>query len=330
MAGENRKGSVKIMYKPKRNKIRVFTLCSLLFAMFALSCQSAPKVADVLPDSESIPLDQGALAYSFIDIRNARPILDHVDFMGMNDKDFQQILDRTLSAIIAVYAPQNKRRFQLIGWGNFPSSGAKMAFGASKSWKKMRSPTKAVYWYSAIGQISVALTSKLAFVLAVQGNESQNIQVDPFPTQNTAIPEGFNAFRQNAIFSCWFDDPSYIKQKLEEMGLPLTIAIEQLFVSLSPIADQTEPDEPILYQALLKIQVPGAIQARAMIALITIAQRIVPPSDIFDDNGAKDSSAVLKYLLLSNPPVQDGKNIFFKTNALTTEETALLFAQLLL
>jgi hypothetical protein len=312
----------------QRNNIIGF----LLIAVLELSCQSAPKVAEILPDSESVPLDPGALAYSFVDIRNARPILNYVDFMGMNDKDFQQILEKSLSAVIAVHAPQDKRRFQLVAWGNFPSSGAKMALGASKSWKKMSTPTKAVYWYSPVGQVSVALTPRLAFVLGVQRNIAGDISVEPFPTQTTAIPHGFNEFRRDAIFSCWLNDPAlYIKQKLEEMGIPLAIAVEQLFVRLSPVSDQEESEG--LYEALLKIQVPSAIQARAMATLFAIAQRSIPLPKISDDNAANDNSgedrsAVLKYLLLSNPPVLEGNTVFFKTNALNAEGTALLLKML--
>jgi hypothetical protein len=309
-----------------------FVTCGALFiAICALSCQSAPKEVDaILPDAQSVPLDSGALSYSFIDIRNARPILNHVDFMGMSDKDIKQILDRSQSAVIAAYPPRDVRRFQLAAWGNFPSSGAKMAFGASKLWKKMRSPAKAEYWYSAIGQISVSLTAKNAFVLAMRRSESENVPVDPFPTGDTAIPEGFNDFRQGTILSCWFDDPAlFIRQKLEEMGIPLAIATEQLFISLSPLSDPEEPEKPVQYEALLKIQVPNASQARAMATLFSFAQRNIPSPDLSaGGNIAGDSSAVLKYLLLSNPPVQDGKNIFFKTNALNERETALLFSML--
>jgi hypothetical protein len=339
MASENRegRGQLKTMLKQtRRNVIRnLFIVCGLLFvAVFMLSCKSGPKAPDaVLPDAVSIPLDTGALAYSFVDIRNARPILNHVDFMGMSDKDFKQILDRSHSAIIAVHAPNDERRFQLTAWGNFPSSGAKMAFGASKSWKKMSSAEKADYWYSATGQISVAMTAKNAFVLAVRIIGSPDIPLDPFPTGDTTIPEGFNTFRQGAIFSCWLNDPGpYIQQKLGEMGIPLAIAIEQLFIRLSPVQEQAGTEEPLLYEALLKIQVPSAVQARAMTTLFTIAQRSMLSPDISGGNDtdsiAGDSSAVLKYLLLSNPPVQDGKNIFFKTNALSEEETALLFRML--
>ena len=144
----------------------------LLFAFFALSCQSTPKTTFTMPDeNSSIPLDAGALGYIFIDVKNSRPILEYINFSGMNDKQFQPILDVTQFAAAALYLPLSPRRYQLAAWGNYPSSRAKMALGASKDWEKIRSPISGDwYWYSEQQKLSIAINQKQAFVLAVRGN----------------------------------------------------------------------------------------------------------------------------------------------------------------
>jgi hypothetical protein len=274
----------------------------------------------VLQETESIPLDTDALAYSFVDIKNARPILDKVDFMGMDDKDFQQMLDRSQSAIMAAYSPSHARRFQLAAWGSYPSSGARMAFGASKSWQKMTAPSNAAYWHSAEMGLSIALTARQAFVLAIKENDSEDAFTNPFPIEDTVVPEGFNEFRRGAVISCWINDPGqYINQKLKEAGITIAIQAEQFFVSLFPVSAK-ESGGRLRYEALLKIQVTSAAQARGLTSLFGIARGFLSP----DFSGGSPSTLIS--LLFANPPIQDGNNLIFKTNALSAEETALLFA----
>ena len=285
--------------------------CSLLLFLAFLSCQTAPQTPDVFPDDAAyIPLDSGASAYIAADIQNARPILNELDFININDEQFQQMLDQTQFAVAGIYAPQGTRRYQLTAWGSYPSSRAKIALGASKGWKKQRSQiTGDDYWYSAKGGLSIAITAGRAFVSVAAGNASDaspDTSTDPFSAApGTIIPEGFNQFREGSILSCWFTDPGpAINQKLMEMGIPLELPAEQIFVSLFPADEQ-------LYEAHLRIQVAGETQAMALTMVFAFARNFIPTQNEMS-------------ILFANPPVQDGKSLNITTAPLSAQEIALL------
>jgi hypothetical protein len=274
-------------------------------------------------DAGFIPLEPGARTYMVIDVQNARPILNHLNFININDEQFQQMIDQTRFAAAAVYQSENLRRYRLAAWGSYPASRAKMALGASKDWKKQRSPIAGDdYWYSATGGLSIAITAGRAFVAAAAGNaldtppeSSPYIPTDPFSAApGTAIPEGFNEFRKGAVLACWIDNPgSSINQKLMEMGIPIELPAEQLFVSLFPADEQR-------YEARLKIQVAGANQARGLAMMFALARGFLSPS------AASDSSTILGSILFANPPEQDGNALTITNAPLSAQEVSLLFA----
>jgi len=294
---------------------------SLLISLFSLllSCQSAPKTPDIFPDdAKYLPLEPGARAYIVTDVPNAQPILTNLNFVNnINNEQFQQMVDRTRFIAAAVYQAENLRSYRLAAWGDYPSSRAKMALGASKDWKKQRSPiTGDNYWYSAQGAYAVALSTGRAFVSAAVGNtpDTPPVPIDPFSAApGTAIPEGFNEFRRGAVFSCWIDNPGPgINQKLMEMGIPLEIPAQQLFVSLFSVDEQR-------YEARLKIQVAGETQARALATLFSLARGFLSFS------APSDSSAILGSILFANPPVQDGNALNITTAPLSVKDISLLF-----
>ena len=290
---------------------------SSFLILILLSCQSAPKTTDMFPDDAGfIPLEPGARTYMVIDVQNARPILNHLNFININDEQFQQMIDQTRFAAAAVYQSENVRRYRLAAWGSYPASRAKMALGASKDWKKQRSPIAGDdYWYSATGGLSIAITAGRAFVAAASGNVSDTSPPDPFSAApGTAIPEGFNEFRKEAILACWIDNPGpSINQKLMEMGIPIELPAEQLFVSLFPADEQR-------YEARLKIQVAGANQARGLAMMFALSRGFLSPS------AASDSSTILGSILFANPPVQDGNALTITSAPLSAQEVSLLFA----
>jgi hypothetical protein len=269
-------------------------------------------------DAGFFPLEPGARSYMVIDVQNARPILNQLSFINTNDEQFQQMLDQTRFAAAAVYQSEHLRGYRLAAWGSYPASRAKIALGASKGWKKQRSPIAGDdYWYSPEGGLSIALTAGRAFVAAAAGNVSDispYIPTDPFSAApGTAIPEGFNEFRKGAVLACWIDNPGPAKkQKLMEMGIPLELPAEQLFVSLFPADEQR-------YEARLKIQVAGANQARGLAMVFALARGFLSPS------AASDSSATLGSILFANPPVQDGNALIITSAPLTAGEVSLLF-----
>ena len=299
-------------------KCSVTARCGLLFVIVLLfaSCASAPQYPDPLTDETGfIPFETGALAYVFVDVPAARPILEHAAIREMGEQEARQMLDRSRSAAAALYVPGSGRRFALAAWGKYPAKRVNVALGASRGWKKIRSPDGEWYWRSEDRGLSIAMTTRQAFALAAKSPG------DPKgPARGTEIPAGFNEFRRGAALSCWLESPgSLINQKLLEMGIPLEIPAERVFVSVVPLAEEqaAKPDET-RYEALLQIQLVSAAQARALAALFSFTRNFLPAD-------ASGGSAAIAAILFANSPTQDGANLNIKTAALTGREIALLF-----
>jgi hypothetical protein len=305
-----------------------------LFTFFAFSCQTMPKSSDpFMSESNSIPLESGAFAYVIADVPKAMPILNQTDLLKMQTKQLQQMLDKTSSAVIAMYLPQSEKRFRLVSWGNYPVFGAKMALGFNQDWKKQRSKaTGAAYWYSAKEGLSVALDKGQAWVLSAEGNTP----LEPFSAgaglSGTPIPEGFNEFSKGAILSCWLNEPGpLINQKLQEMGFPIEIPAEKIFVSVYPTAENQ-------YEAFLRLQVSSATQARALVSVLTLARTFLLLSALDESGGNhagggpngsstanNGSFELLQAIFFANSPVQDNNYINIKTAILSSTGVALLF-----
>ena len=317
--------------------IPLFSFFIFLFSFF--SCKTAPFITDeAFDETGSLPLDRGAFAYIVIDVPHARPILNNTNFVDMNDKLIKQILDKTRSAAAAVYVPwaANKtpelRRYQLAAWGKYPASGAKAALGAIKGWEKFQTDSGLDYWYSSESGLSLAVTKKKISLLATfksasdtQSDSSAVLPppslpppIVPFSDTGIAIPEGFSTFRQGSVISCWLEQPgSVINQRLASMGIPIEIPAEQFFINIVPAHEPENHKGETRYEANVKVQVPSALQARALTSIFTFARRFIPASG----NG----SAAVAAILFANPPVQDGKYLTITTKSLTAGEIALLF-----
>jgi hypothetical protein len=305
-----------------RNKLclRTITLliahCSLLIA-----CKSATKAPELTPwESGVVPLDKGASAYVLIDVVHARPILEKISYIPTTDKNMKMMLDKTRSAVLAVFTPTSKetRRYQLVSWGSYPASGSSMAFGSNKNWNKQQSASLNLsYWYSEKSQLSVAVSPSQAYVLAAMTKEPH----DPVPSSGgIKIPEGLAEFGKGAVLSCWLSEPrAAFNQKLREMGVPIEIPAEQFFVSLFPADGQK-------YEAHIKITVPSAAQARAVANVISFARTFMPQAPLDDSGSAQASAAALAAILFANPVVQDGNSLLVKTPPLGVNEIALLFS----
>jgi hypothetical protein len=302
---------------------------SSLLIFLLLSCQTTPKTSDTsLDETEFLPLEAGAFAYIIADVPNAMPILNQTSLLQFKTKQLQQMLDKTRSAVVAMYLPPSEQRYRLVSWGNYPVFRAKMALGFSRDWKKQRSKTSGeVYWYSAKEGISVALDQGQAWVLSSEAG----VPVEPFSAlqgSNTGIPvpEGFNDFSGGAILSCWLNEPGpLLNLKLQEMGLPIEIPADLIFVNIYPAGEDQ-------YEALLRIQVSSATQARALAVVLSLARTFISLSmpDASGGNPAGGSSAnssfeVLQAIFFSNPSVQDDRNLNIKTGILSSAEIALLF-----
>jgi hypothetical protein len=304
----------------------LFVICYLLFA-----CKSAPKTPEqILFESGMVPLDKGASAYVLVDMAHARPILEKISYIPTTDKNVKQMLDRTRSAVAAVFlhSSEETRRFQLVSWGSYPASGSSIAFGSNKAWKKQRSASlNLVYWHSEKSQLSIAVTPSQAYVLAAMTKDPH----DPIPSaEGIKFPDGFDEFGKGAVLSCWLSDPSSIfNKKLREMGIPLEIPAEQFFVRLLPADDQVSASQPVsasqIYEAHVKITVPSAAQARALANVISFARAFIPSAPL-DEDGAQSKIALLSAMLFTNPIVQEGGSLLIKTPASSVNEIALLFS----
>jgi hypothetical protein len=291
----------------------------LLFALL-LSCQSVPQMPDaVQTESGFAPLESGAFAYIFVDVKQAKPALALVNIRELDDRQTQAMLDRTRSAVIALYPPGNERRLQLAAWGSYPVRRAEMAMGTSREWKKIKY-TGAAYWYSPARRLSLALGAKQAFAASWTDDAARN-PVAAFP--GVELPEGFAEFRRNAALACWFESPAaLINRQLKAMNVPLELPAERVFVSLFPEPGQAAKPggqtAECRYEALIRIQVANAVQAKALATLFALARNMLP----METDGGISPAAIL----FANPPVPDGRNLTIKTAPLNGQEIALLFA----
>jgi hypothetical protein len=309
----------------KRGGLRflVFPLALLL------SCRTVPQIPDaVQTESGFIPLESGAFAYIFVDVKKAKPLLELVNIRELGGREARNMLDRTQSAVVALYPPGNERRLQLAAWGSYPARRAEMALGASREWERIKSAdngglTGAPYWYSPARRLSIALGAKQAFVVSWADKTAR----EPFAASpGVELPEDFAAFRRNAALACWLESPaSLINQKLTGMQIPLELPAERLFISVIPKQGQAGADrKPAAetggrqYEALIRIQVASAVQAKALAVLLALARNMLPDET--------DGSVSPVAILFANPPVQDGRNLDIKTAPLSETEIALLFA----
>jgi hypothetical protein len=318
----------------------LFIICYLFF-----SCKSAVQVTEqTLLESGMVPLNAGAAAYAIIDVPHSRPILEGISFIPVNDRNVKMMLDRTRSAVLAVFSPTpaDDRRYQLVSWGSYPASGSSIAFGSSKDWTKQRSASlNTVYWHSEISQMSIAVSPAQAYVLVAM----TKIPHDPIASsEGVKIPEGFGEFAKGAVFSCWLSNPGpVLNQRIKEMNIPLEIPAEQLFIRVFSTDDQAPASQPAsakqpssanqtMYEAHIKITLPSATQARPIVSFLALARAFMPPAQpsISQDGGAQDSaamsSALLSALLFANPVVQEGASLLLKSPRLSMQEISLLFS----
>ncbi|MCL1837121.1 MAG: hypothetical protein FWG46_06205 [Treponema sp.] len=296
----------------------------LLFLLFlAISCRTTQHIPDTaLLDTGYLPLDADASVYVTIDVVNARPVLDLMEIGAADNRQFAQMLDMTRFAA-AAYFTGSDRRFQVHALGSYPAGRAKMALGANKNWKKRRSAQSGEeYWYSAKNGLSVALEPQRAFAAVAAAGVNQETPADPFYTKpGTKIPDGFAEFGRGAALAFWLENPgSIINGKLQEMGLPLEIPAEQVFVSLFPEAESAADGTEAEYTAYIRIQTFSETQARAFTGVLGFARMLFPA------DAASGGAAMLMPLLFAHPPVQDGRNLTIKTNTMTAREIALLFS----
>ena len=293
-----------------------------LFLMLLLSCRTAPPMMPPAHDEEVfIPMEPGGFAYIFIDVINARPILDTISFRGLDtgDRQFRRILDSTQSATAAVFMPGEGEgaltRFRLAAQGSYPSGRARFAMRCSRHWRGRRSPaTGDRYWHSSEGMISVSMNRRQALVSTTFDDGAP---VDPFYVgPGTLVPAGFDRFRAGAVVSSWLGDPgAFLNQRLRDMHIPIEIPAEQFFVGLFPAAESQ-------YVANIRIQVENDVQAggfaRVLSALSAARSMFAPAED-------GTLATMMASVLLANPTEARDRYLYIKTDTMNAEDVSLLF-----
>jgi hypothetical protein len=302
-----------LILKKSSGLLRFASFAVLPFLILA-SCVTAPKSPPPLgPAGEYLPLEPGAAVYMIVDVAGARPILDGMNFVEMDKARTKQVLDMTKTVAAAVYPPGPKR-FQAAAWGKYPAFRAGLSFAFSSEWKKTKSASGASYWRSGKTGLSLALNASQAYVS----------DGDPFtPPPGTALPEGFGAFSRGSVLACWLPEPGVpIGRLIAALGLPLQIPAEEVLIGLYPAEEKK-------YEALIRIEMPTASQAKAVAALLTMTRaflfgpenRTLTPEA---DGEPPLDPAALAALLFANPPVKDGVFLGIKTAPLSASAASLL------
>jgi hypothetical protein len=269
--------------------------------LLIVNCKSAPGVTEsFLTDEGFAPLDTGALAYVFVEIKHAGSILNLLPVEVLKDKQTKKMIDKTSFCTIALFPEESARHFQIVAWGDYPTFRAEMALRFNKHWYKIKTSGES-YWHSPINNLSLMLNSEQAFIV------SSPFPVNPATTATVVkTPEGFNEFNRQSPVSCWIENPApFLSGLLRETGFPLQISVNQLFINLYPFSlNQCE--------AIIRMQFENASFARGMQALLSLA-------------GNFSSDSILAKLLLSNPPVLNGNNVDIKTAVMDEKDISLLF-----
>jgi len=260
-----------------------------------------PQAPDVFLENDALPLQSGAIAYIFADAQKAKPLLELIPIEGLNDKQVRQMIDRTNLAAVAFFPRDSALQLQLTAWGNYPKSGARMALGSNKSWKKEKSASGQTFWYSVNDRMSIAIASRQIFAAVSSADKPP----DPF-LDGAKIPGGFsnfyNAHKESAV-SCWIENPGPVFQRiLHNAGLPIRVPVEQLFINLN-VAGCTQENQ---YEAVVRLQFENASQARAVAAALRLAGGFT----------SSDPDMAILMLFLANPPVQDGRYVDVRTGVM--------------
>jgi hypothetical protein len=278
----------------------------LLLVLTVVSCASGPDLRKVYAgrEGEFALLAEGALAYFYIDVSAARPLLKEISLAGMSGAQAAEVLDRTDSAVIALY-PGGERRFLAAARGTYPSARAGMSFTFSPDWKRIRSVTGNRYWRSSKNKLSLVLGPDQALVS----------DGDPFTSPPGAeTPGEFEEIRRSALLAGWTDTAEAVNRFIAAMAIPITIPADRILFGIYAAAQ-----EEARYEARLRLQTAAVSQARALASIFGMARLFIAGAEFAGPEG------VIAAALFANPPVQEGSDLIIRTGLLDAEGVALLF-----
>jgi hypothetical protein len=292
MAGENSKSKV------------IVSLVLVILLFF----QSFPAMADNSSYyGGSIPLDQGAFLYLLTDLKQTRRIIDNLPIRGLASWQAVFVLDSTETAAAGLFNRATGKRFQLVGWGDYPSFTSSIALFLHRNWKWLRAQTGS-YWFSDRDRLSVRIASGQINALAWREARSSPVPV----TNRVEIPEGFNEFRRKsgelAPLSLWMENPyTMLDEMFTRERVRVSIPSDKLFLNLYIMGNN-------LYRAELRLRFSNEAQAWSISNLLT-SNNVFPISEY---------SSVLGPLFFHEPPFVNDRYLDFQTALLTEEDIALL------
>jgi len=318
MASENRtneklKNKNEKMRNEGMRKYLAFFFFPFSIFFFLFSCKTTAKVSDAGFDNASaLALEKGADVYMIADVNRARPLVNLLPVKELKDNQTKQMLDRTNFLAAALFPKESGRNFQLVAWGNFPSTGVEIAFGMTKGWEKKAAATGYSYWRSNESGLSIAVNPKQAFIVASSGAAVEPVTV----SADVTMPKGFVEFRKNEAgetspFSFWLNEGAgVVNQILNSSGVQIRFPVKELFVVFFP-AEEGQ------YRAMIRMHFENASQARGMAGLLAMANNY-----IFGELGGK---SLLTAVFFSSPPVVNGSHFDIKTAVLKEAEIVQLF-----
>ena len=296
-----------------------FAILTFFLLVFLFSCRTVPDVPQEEP-REYIPLEAGALVYIFADVTTARPLLELFLFPELENRQVRQMLERTHTAAAALFPQESGRHFQLVSWGNYPTFRAGMGFSFNRQWRRRRSDAGDTFWHSRENMLSLVVRAREAFVTAWT-TDTPEYPVTPAP--GIQYPEGFVEFKEGAVISFWLEDPQpRLNNIFQAVGLPLQLPAERAFVSLFSTEIENQ------YEAMLQVRVPTVTQARAFIAILSLARAFMGPSAgiAVESSGPRGIMDIITAVLFANPPVLNDRDLNIRTAALNEDDIALLFS----
>jgi len=134
-------------------------------------------------------------------------------------------------------------------------------------------------------------------------------------------PEKLGEFREDAVLAGWMENAGApVNRFLSSLGIPIQVPTDRVLFGVYE-AEEGATASDRRYMAVIRVETPSAIQARALAALISMARMVM--------DSAKPSSAggsmTLAIALFANPPVPEEQDLIIHTGTLGAGDIALLF-----
>jgi hypothetical protein len=284
-----------------------------LIIILLMSCATNPKTTSVRESEDFAVLAPGAMAYFFIDVPRSRPLLGLISLGRFSEKDAVEFLDKTDSAVVAVYPPESGRSFLAAARGKYPSGRIGLSFAFSSAWKKIPSAAGSSYWRSDRNGLSVSLNARR--VLVSDGDFL-------VPSPGVEVPVFFETLRRDALLSGWTDDGgASINRFLTLLEIPLQIPADRI---LFGVFDFSEGENGKEYEAFLRIETPSVSHAKGLLAIFSLTRIFMADLSPVDE----EDPLTLAAALFAHVPTQEDAALIIRTGSLNPQGIALLFTML--